>query len=211
MLTDARVQSSACKKRCDCRCFSGFWKYCGLLLACGTLLAFNHAHNTTRLRREMKTESVAVNKPTECPQRLGRVFRLARPSPGISGGHTNKGAGSGDPRTAEAGPKWTRIESRSFSNNLTNQPNAHYGLGALSAWERPSQGIFSFTRPKPTDRNKLLLVRGRETRAQLDFGVKPEGCPNGLGGVSAKSAQAGASLGLDARCWTRCWMLDAGY
>jgi hypothetical protein len=36
-----------------------------------------------------------------------------------------------------------------FFKNLFDQPNAHNGLGALSAWERPSPGIFSFPL-KPT-------------------------------------------------------------
>jgi hypothetical protein len=43
-----------------------------------------------------------------------------------------------------------RFEKNDSFENLGDQPNAHHGLGALTAWERPSQGIFSFP-SKPTD------------------------------------------------------------
>jgi len=65
--------------------------------------------------------------------------------------------------------------SNDITKTLIDQPNAHYGLGALSAWGRSSQGIFSFP-PEPPDYPTSNGAAGA---------VKPEGCPNGLGGVSA--------------------------
>jgi hypothetical protein len=74
------------------------------------------------------------------------------------------------------GRRLAYLSRRTESTILTDQPNAHYGLGALSAWERPSQGIFLFHLSRPIERRTLIGATAA---------MKPEGCPNGLGGVSA--------------------------
>ena len=150
------------------------------------------------------------NNPTECPQRLGRVFRLARPSLGISRSLPNVIAS-----------RVQRIASRREEQHSVtpNQPNAHKGSRALFRLGAPSLGIFKTTRrPSKSELKESTAACGanrsppsqpnahkgssalfrlgapslgifycalipRRLRGQPPF--EPEGCPNGLGGFSA--------------------------
>jgi hypothetical protein len=50
----------------------------------GPCFAFAFRNQSHERRRQQHAFTRELTKPTECPSRLGRVFRLARPSLGIS-------------------------------------------------------------------------------------------------------------------------------
>jgi len=109
-------------------------------------------HCTTTSDEAKRSRST---KPTECPQRLGRVFRLALPSLGIFELSTNESpasnrmptwperpfppgvAGPGHPRNT----KKPAVDSEYKNESSSVQPNAHMARATFSAWGRRARAF----------------------------------------------------------------------
>src|SRR6478752_4486467 len=100
-----------------------------LLLSLRSIWHVHCFHSRTSRRVINKQCRDATNKPTECPTRLGRVFRLARPSLGIFNIRL---------RASDEPVQDSTVHRR--RGEKPDQPNAHKGSSALFRLGAPSLG-----------------------------------------------------------------------